>query len=324
MKKEPPELAIYQMEDGEIRLKEDQKGDTLWASQKQIAQIFEVDRSVATKHIRNIFSDKEFDKNSTCAFFAQVQKEGKRTVVRQVEFYNLDIILAVGYRTNSKVAIEFRKWATKTLKQHITKGFTVNAHQLEKNYQEFLQAVDDVKLLAKNNTLLNTDDTLALIQTFSQTWFSLESYDKQKFPQQGNFKKPLKIQQETLFSDIKKLKKELITKGEATEFFAQEREKEGLKGIWGNIFQTAFGQDAYQTIEEKAAHFLYFIIKNHPFIDGNKRTGAFSFLWFLHQAQFDFRKKITPETLTTLALLVAESNPKEKEKMIGLILLLLQ
>ena len=187
--------------------------------------------------------------------------------------------------------------------------------------------MEGIKLLAKNNEQIKSDDILELIKTFSSTWFNLESYDKQNFPKKGKIKNK-KVDFEdlakTLYQEIEILKKDLIQKKEATEMFAQEKNKEALKGILGNIFQSAFGQDVYNTIEEKASHLLYFIIKNHPFTDGNKRTGAFSFIWFLQKMDFDFIGKISPETLTTLTLLIAESNPKDKEKMIGLVLLLLK
>ncbi len=321
MKNELQELAIYRTKDGEIRLKEDAQNETIWASLDQIAYIFGRDKSVISRHIKNLFKNKELKQKSVVAFFATTASDGK---TYQVEYFNLDVIISVGYRVNSKIATQFRKWATKTLKQHITKGFTINQHQLEKNYQEFLKAIDDVKLLTKSSSKFQTEDILELIKTFSSTWFSLQSYDKQKFPKKGNTQKTINVEAKDLYADIKMLKNELIKRKEATELFAQEKNKDSLKGILGSVFQSAFGEDAYQTIEEKSAHLLYFIIKNHPFNDGNKRTGAFAFIWFLRKTKLDFQKKVSPETLTTLTLLIAESNPKEKEKMIGLILLILK
>jgi len=182
--------------------------------------------------------------------------------------------------------------------------------------------VEDIKLLVKNNQNLKTDDILELIKSFSYTWFSLDSYDKDKFPKKGS-KKKIQVTAEELKIDLEKLKLELITKKEATTIFGEERQKGNLEGIIGNVFQSVFGQDVYQTLEEKSAHLFYFIIKNHPFIDGNKRSGAFSFIWFLQKAGIQFKEKINPETLSTLTILIAESNPKDKEKMIGIILLLL-
>ncbi|MCK5460618.1 type II toxin-antitoxin system death-on-curing family toxin [Candidatus Gracilibacteria bacterium] len=321
MKKELKELAIYQTKEGAIRLKEDVKNETVWASLDQIANILGRDKSVISRHIKNIFKENELIQKSVVAFFATTASDGK---TYQVEYFNLDVIISVGYRVNSKIATKFRKWATKILKKHVTKGFTINKYQLKNNYQEFLQAVDNVKLLAKNNSKVQTENILELIKTFSSTWFSLESYDKQKFPKNGNTQSIIDIEAKDLYADIKLLKKELLIKKEATELFAQEKERGLLKGILGNVFQSVFGKDAYLTIEEKSAHLLYFIIKNHPFNDGNKRTGAFAFIWFLQKSGFEFQKKISPETLTTLALLIAESDPKEKEKIVGLVLLILR
>jgi death-on-curing family protein len=232
------------------------------------------------------------------------------------------MIISIGYRVNSKKATEFRKWATKTLKQHITKGWTINPKRIEKNYQEFINAVDDIKLLAKNK--IGSDDTLELVKSFANTWFNLEAFDENNLPSSGENKIDIVIQSDNLYSAIAELKNDLINKRQATILFAQEKNKDSLAGIFANIFQSAFGEEVYPSIEEKAANLLYFIVKNHPFNDGNKRSGAFSFIWFLNKANFDFRSQITPETLTALTLLIATSNPSEKDKLIGLILLLLK
>ena len=315
------QTIVYQGENGEIILKKDSENETIWANQKEIAEIFKVNVPAINKHIKNIFKEKELNA-STISILETVQKEGNRKVKRKVEYYNLDMLISVGYRINSVKGTKFRKWATKTLKEHITQGFTINPKRIEKNHQAFLQAVEDIKLLAQNNQNLQTNDALELIKTFSYTWFSLDSYDKNNFPKQGT-KKSVQITAEELQQDLEKLKKELITKKEATKIFAQEKQKGNLAGIVGNVFQSVFGKDAYPTLEQKAAHLLYFIVKNHPFTDGNKRSGAFAFIWFLQKTGVSFEQKIMPETLATLTILIAESNPKEKEKMIGIILLLL-
>jgi death-on-curing family protein len=325
MQKTDSKLAIYQTKDGALELHQDVDKETIWANKKQIAFIFGIDRSVVSRHIKNIFQNEELEEKVVCAKFAYTTEHGAiagKKQTREVEFYSLDIILAVGYRTNSARAIDFRKWATKTLKQHITQGFTINPKRIQKHHKAFLQAVEDIKILAKSNKNVQTTDILELIKTFSYTWFSLDSYDKNNFPKQGS-KKSVHITTEELQTDLAKLKAELMSKKEATEIFGQEKQKGNLAGIVGNVLQGIFGQDVYQTIEEKSAHLLYFIIKNHPFTDGNKRSGAFAFIWFLQKTDFNFQEKITPETLTTLTILIAESHPQEKEKMIGIILLLL-
>jgi prophage maintenance system killer protein len=320
-------LAIYQAENGAIELKLDENQESFWASQKQIADIFSVDVKTINEHIRNIYNSEELKKKSTIWKFQIVQKEGNRDINREVFHYNLDMVISIGYRVNSKTATKFRIWATKTLKQHITKGYTINKNLLNQKKDLYLKALEDIKILSQKNNLISNEQIIELIKTFSSTWFNLESYDKQNLPKQGENKQSFDISfknlTQELYGEIAKLKKDLIIKKEATDFFAQEKKENSLEGILGNVFQSAFGKDVYETIEEKASHLLYFIIKNHYFIDGNKRSGAFSFIWFLQKMKFDFSNKITPETLTVLTLLIAESNPKDKEKMIGLVLLIL-
>ena len=313
---------IFQTNNGSLELKTDSDIETIWANLDQISQLFNRDKSVISRHIKNIFKEEELDKNSTVAFFATVQKEGKRIINRNIEHFNLDLILSVGYRVNSKIATQFRQWATQTLKQHITKGFTINESRIQQNKDLFLKTIEDLKILTENISKIDSKNLLSLIESFSNTWFSLDKYDKNVFPTIGT-KQELLINSTDLLNDLFVLKGELIQKNEASELFAQEKLQGSLQGILGNVYQTIFGQDAYETIEEKAAHLLYFIIKNHPFNDGNKRSGAFAFIWFLKKAEIQFEQKINPAALTALTLLIAESNPTEKDKMIGIVLLLL-
>jgi death-on-curing family protein len=321
MKKEQNNIIIYQADNGEIKLRADLNTETVWASLDQIASLFDRDKSVISRHISNIFKEGELVENSVVAKNATTASDGK---IYQVTYYNLDVIISVGYRVNSNVATKFRQWATKTLKDHIVKGYTMNESRIRSNYEQFLRAVEDIKALSFNNPEIKTDDVLELVKAFASTWFSLDAYDKDSFSKKGYTKRSLEFEAESLYQDIETFKKELIKKGEATDFFAKERSKNNLKGILGNVFQSAFGKDVYETIEEKAAHLLYFIIKDHPFIDGNKRSAAFSFVWFLRKAGLDFRNKIIPEALTALTLLVAESDSKERSKITGLIILLLK
>lgn len=316
------EIIVYQSKNGSLVLKSDFSTETIWVNRMQMAEIFDVQPQAITKHIKNIYKDIELERISTSSKMELVQGESGRIVKRLVDYYNLEMVISVGYRINSIKATKFRQWATQTLKQHITKGFTINQHKLEQNKAQFIKAIDDLKLLTQNNDQLETKDILNLIQSFSNTFFALDSYDKNEFPKQGS-QKEIETTATELLNDIQQLKAELIKKGEASELFAQEKKAGDLEGIFGNVFQSVFGQDAYPTVEEKAAHLLYFIIKNHPFNDGNKRSGAFSFIWLLQKAEYDFRTKISPETLTTLTILIAESNPADKEKMVGIVLLLL-
>ncbi len=323
MKETNTNLTIFQGKNGAIEFKGDFEKETIWGTQKQIAEVFNINIRTVNEHLKNIYKTEELNEKSTIRKSRIVQKEGKRDVEREVNFYNLDAIISVGYRVNSKQATQFRIWATKTLKQHLTQGYTINKKRIGQNYEQFMKAVSDVKALLPSGNKIKTKDVIELITAFATTWFSLDAYDKGDLPTQGASKKSIQMDSNELASALSELKKELISKKQATELFAQEKKSSNLKGIIGNIFQSAFGSDAYPTNEEKAAHLLYFIIKNHPFTDGNKRSGAFSFIWFLRKTNL-LRATLTPEALTAITLLIAESNPKDKEKMIGLVLLLLK
>lgn len=315
------EIIVYQNKSGAIEFKGDFKKETVWANQAQIGELFNIERSVITKHIGNIFKEKELDEISVCANFAHTAGDGKKY---QVQYYNLDLILSVGYRVNSQKATVFRQWATKTLRQHILSGYTINKKRIAQNYETFLQAVEDVKKILPPDNKLAASDALELVKMFANTWFSLNAYDKAGFPKKGNTKKQVKITAIELSQALADLKITLINQKEASELFGQEKTKTALAGIVGNIFQSFGGKNLYPSVEEKAAHLLYFIVKNHPFVDGNKRSGAFAFVWFLKKSKVLDVSSLSPAALTALTLLVAESNPKDKERMIGLILLLLK
>lgn len=296
--------------------------ETVWATQKQMSEIFDTTPQNITLHLKKIYKEEEIEELSTCKEYLQVQTEGKRKVKRKQLLYNLDAILSVGYRVNSKRGTQFRQWATQRLKDYLVQGYAINQKRLEENKAQFLKTLEDLKTITENNLQLENKDILSLIQSFSDTFFALDSYDKNEFPTQGTHHE-IQTSAKELAKDLLQLKSELIKKGEATELFAQEKTKGNLEGIFGSVFQSVFEQDAYPTVEEKAAHLLYFIIKNHPFNDGNKRSAAFSFIWLLQKAKYQLREKITPETLTTLTILIAESNPDDKEKMIGIVKLVL-
>ncbi len=311
------QLAVYQAKSGAIELKADAAKETIWATQAQIADIFVVERSVVTKHIRNILGNKEVLEKSN------VQKMHIANSDKPVTFYSLDIILAVGYRANSIKAIEFRQWATKVLRQHITYGYTINRTMISAHYDEFMKAVGDIKSLLPVNQVVDSAGVLELVRLFADTWLSLDAYDKDSLDVKGVTKKQTTITAKELGSALVQLKQQLMSRGEATELFGAERSAGGIDGIVGNVMQSFSGKPMYPSIEEKAAHLLYFVVKNHPFTDGNKRSGAFAFVWFLRRAKRLDPTRMSPEALTTLTLLVAESNPKDKQKMIGLICRLL-
>jgi len=323
MKNTQNNIVIFQSKNGAIEFRGDYNNETIWANLNQISELFERDKSVISRHIKNIFKHDELKQNSTVAKIATVQKEGDREISRDIEFYNLDVIIAVGYRVNSKKATQFRIWATKVLKQHIIDGYTFNKKKIAQNYGKFIKAVSNIKALLPVNSEIKTTDVLDLVNIFASTWVSLEAYDKDKLPNTGLNKNKVILTATELSEAILVLKKDLIGKKQATDIFATERNKNSVDGIVGSVFQSAFGTDVYPTVEEKASHLLYFIVKNHPFVDGNKRSGAFGFVWFLKKAGV-LSVTLTPEALTTLTLLIASSNPQDKDKMIGLVLLLLK
>ncbi|MFA5831631.1 MAG: virulence protein RhuM/Fic/DOC family protein [Candidatus Paceibacterota bacterium] len=323
MKKEN-EVIIYQATSGAIEFRTDAKKETLWATQAQMARVFGVNPQAVIKHLKNIYKDGELSKSATCSKMEQVQKEGARTVNRFVDIYNLDAVISVGYRINSKTGTKFRQWATKTLHSHIVDGYTINRSRIVKNYDEFLKAVEQVKKLLPAGGVVDAEGTLELVKLFASTWFSLDAYDHSEFPKTGATKKQVKITANDLEKALAEFKHNLLEKGETTELFGTERQKDSVAGIVGNVFQSFGGKDLYGSAEEKATHLLYFIVKNHPFTDGNKRSGAFSFVWFLKRTRILDTSRMTPEALTVLTLLVAESDPKDKDRMVGLILMLLK
>jgi len=322
--KKQEELVVYQTKTGAIEFRRDLKNETIWATQAQMAQVFGVNSPAITKHLKNIYQEEELSKKATCSKLEQVQSEGGRQVKRKVEVYNLDAIISVGYRISSKMGTKFRQWATKTLRSYIVDGYAINRSRIAKNYNSFLTAVAEVKALLPVDYNIDNESVLELIKFFSETWLSLDAYDKDISVQGGLTKKYVVLTAEKLVEALESFKIELIKKNEAADLFGVEREKGNIAGIVGNVMQSFGGRPVYPSVEEKAAHLLYFMVKNHPFVDGNKRSGACAFVWFLQKAGILNRAKITPPALTALTLLVAESDPKNKERMIRLILQLLK
>ncbi len=316
MKKQPSkkEVIIYQAKSGAIEFRGDFSHETIWATQAQIVELFGVDQSVVSRHVKNIFKDGEVKEESN------MQKMHIANSDKPVAVYSLDVILGVGYRTNSKIAIEFRKWATKTLRGYIVDGYAINKSRIAKNYAQFMGAMEDVKKLLPAGSATESKDVVELISLFADTWLSLDAYDKEILHKGKLTKKTVKLTADKITDNLSKLKKSLLEKDEATDIFGQERSKGSVSGIVGNVMQSFGGKELYPTAEEKAAHLLYFMVKNHPFVDGNKRSGAFAFIWFLQHANILDTSKLTPSALTALTIMVAESNPEHKEKVINLIL----
>ncbi len=324
MKKIKNQTVLYQTKTGAIELKGDFKKETLWANRMQMAKMFGVNPQAITKHIQNIYKEEELQKSSTSSKMELVQNESGRRVRREIDIYNLDILIAVGYRINSIVGTKFRQWATKTLREHITKGFTVNRSQIKNNYSEFMKVVENLKVLLPPDGVVDQKSVLELINAFSATWLSIDAYDKDKLVTTGTTRRSVNLTTEHLIKTLVDFKVALTKRGEASELFGVERQKNNIEGIVGNVMQSFGGKPMYPTIEEKAAHLLYFMIKNHPFIDGNKRSGAYAFIWFLKKTGIFNLAAMSPAALTALTLLVAESEPKNKERMIKITLQLLR
>lgn len=318
-------LVIFQEAGQAVEVRLDAPRETVWLSQRQMADLFETSADNISLHLKNVFVEGELSESATTEESSVVQQEGKRRVARTVTHYNLDAIISVGYRVSSKRAVLFRQWATRILREHLTQGYTLNRQRLEVNARELEAALQLVKKAAQSPELLaDTGRGLVDIVTrYAQAFLLLQRYDE------GLLTEPHTVAGGVLPTSVEaraalaRLKADLMARGEATNLFAQER-GDGLAALLGNLDQTAFGEPAYPSVEAKAAHLLYFIIKNHPFADGNKRSGAFLFVDFLNRngrlLDTSGQPVINDIGLAALALLVAESDPAQKETMIRLIM----
>jgi prophage maintenance system killer protein len=316
-------IKIYQTRDGRVSLNVRLDQENLWLTQKDLAALFETERSVVTKHIRNILKTKELESNSVCAKFAHTAADGKTYFT---QFYNLDMIIGVGYRVNSRRGTEFRIWATQVLKDHILRGYTVNEQRLRDEntrLRELQATVDMMGRILNERPVSGTEaeGLLHVITDYSLALRILDQYDHQQLQLRtttetsrfvltyGAAKAGISRMMETLGPD-------------AGAFFGREKD-DSLKSSIGAIYQTFDGQNLYPSVEEKAAHLLYFVVKNHPFVDGNKRVGAFLFIWFLDANGLLYRKdgtkRLADNALVALTLLIAESKPAEKETIIKVV-----
>jgi prophage maintenance system killer protein len=309
-------IEIFEASDRQIEVR--MSADTVWLSQKQMADLFEKDSDTIGLHLKNIYLEQELEELATTEFFSVVQKEGHREVKRSIKFYNLDAILSVGYRVNSKRGTQFRQWATQRLKDFLVQGYALNQKRLAE-LGKMLQLIEQSNV----GELSEAKGLLAILSGYTRSFVLLNQYDSQSLPD-GSFNPHIsyEIEYQEAKAAIAELKKQLMAQRQATELFGNEKD-DSFSGILGNIVQTFAGQYLYPSIEEQAAHLLYFVIKNHPFSDGNKRIGAFLFVWFLdknkHSLKASGELKINDNALTALALLVAQSNPADKSLMIRLI-----
>ncbi len=323
---EQGELILYQAADGQAAVDVRLKDETVWLTLNQMAELFDRDKSVISRHLRTIFRSGELEKEATVAKIATVQKEGNRQVKRSLDWFNLDAIISVGYRVNSKRGTRFRIWATSVLKDHLVKGYTLNQKRLaEKGLGEAREMLALLANTLESHQLVNDEGqaVLNIVQRYARTWHLLWQYDEDALALPEKREKAGAVLELGIARRaIIMLRQDLMTKGEATDIFANER-SDGLAGILGAIQQTFDGQDLYPSVEEKAAHLLYFAIKDHPFTDGNKRIGSFLFLYFLQINGLLIEQNFNNKALVALTLLTAASDPGQKELLIRLIINLL-
>ncbi|KPJ67657.1 MAG: hypothetical protein AMJ43_03165 [Coxiella sp. DG_40] len=319
------QIVIYQTIDGLFEVDVTLTDETVWLTQKQMADLFQTTRQNISLHINNIFDADELSKESTIKEFLIVQNEGGRDVKREQVLYNLDMIIAVGYRINAKRGTQFRIWATRTLKEHLLKGYTINQKRLaETGAKELENALQFIKQPSSHRQLSNEEaqGLLEVIAKYAKSWLLLKGYDDKDLPVVKGQPSKFMLLYPYAKDVITKLKTALIAKGEASNIFGHETQH-GLQAILGNLEQSFGGKELYPTLEKKAAHLLYFIIKDHPFTDGNKRIGSLLFIHYLDQNKSLYKKNgeavINDNALVALALLIAESEPKNKELMINLI-----
>lgn len=321
---EDTEIKIYKTPDGKTSIEVKLEKETVWLSQKQMAELFDKDSDTIGLHLRNIYNSGELEEISTTEKYSVVRQEGKRKVKRQIKFYNLDAIISIGYRVNSKRGVLFRKWATQLLKDYLIKGYAINQQKLRKQAEQLNELKETIKILG--NTLeykgLTNDESKGLLKIISDYSYALEILDQYDYQtlkvENTSGKEVYKLTYEEAIKQIELVKK---TYGNS-ELFGHEKD-ESFKSSVATIYQTFEGIDLYPSIEEKAANLLYFIVKNHSFTDGNKRIAAFLFLYFLEKNDILFSetgtKRIADNALVALTLMIAVSKPEEKDTMIKVI-----
>lgn len=310
------DISIYEGPGGAIEVRIER--DTVWLTQAQLVELFGRDQSVISRHMRNVFAEGELEKGGN------MQKMHIAGSDKPVAMYSLDVIISVGYRVKSQAGVRFRQWATRTLKEHLTRGYTLNRQRLESNARELEAALLLVRAVAAGEALTSDQGRglVDVIARYTQTFLLLQRYDEGLLAEPKGTTGGVLLTLREAQSAIAELKQGLLVRGEATALFGQVRDV-GLASILGNLDQSVFGEPAYPTLESKAAHLLYFVIKNHPFSDGNKRIGSFLFVEFLHRNKRLFQNSepvINDIGLAALALLVAESDPKNKDVLIRLIM----
>ena len=316
------DIVIYQSEDGNTRINVNLQGETVWLSQQQMSELFKTDRTSISRHIKNIYKTEELDKKSTCAFFAQVQDEGFRKVTRKIPYYNLDMIISVGYRVNSKRGTQFRIWANKILKEYLIKGFAINDKITQRKYEELSQLVHILGRTISSQPELSNKENLDLISVVTDYTYALDTLDKYDYQklkiEKTTYENKFIATYDNAILTIQNLKE----KFGGSWLFGNEKD-DSFKSSIGQIYQTFDGADLYPSVEEKAAMLLYLVTKNHSFSDGNKRIAATLFLWFMQNNGIlynsDGSKRISNGTLVAITLMIAESRPEEKDVMVKVV-----
>lgn len=318
-KENPPkgEIVIYTSADGKISLDTKLENETIWLTQDMIAKLFETTPQNITMHIKNIYDEKELEQNSTCKDFLQVRNEGKRTVSRKLAHYNLDMILSVGYRVKSKTAVQFRKWATNILKEYLIKGYAINQKVIKEQKEKLTSLQQMIELLNRSmENQIKTIDQAQIVSKILHQYVTglnlLDDFDHKRLDQQGiTYRKAIQVPVDEFLTIIDKMKGDF-----ASDVFAQPKD-ESFNSSVNQIYQTFESNDLYQSLEEKAAMLLYLIVKNHSFLDGNKRIGATCFLYFMDKNGLLYddlgHTIIDDAALFALTLLIAESKPEEME-----------
>lgn len=310
------QLILFNSQDGSVTIDVQLENDTVWLSQKQIEHLFDRDQSVISRHIKNIFKE-ELEEKSNMHFLHIANSD------KPVAFYNLDVIIGVGYRVKSKRGIEFRRWANSILKDYLLKGYAINKNIIDTTHQEYQNLIELLGKTLVNNQLINSQgcNVLELINNYATTWSTLLQYDENRLQLPNKLNKSTNVlSYDYAITTISELKTNLMNINEATALFGNER-CDNLQSILANLDQTMFGEELYKSIEEKSANLLYMVIKDHPFSDGNKRIGSFLFILYLKINNLPIN--IDNIGLTSLALLIAESNPQQKNLIIRLIVNLL-
>ena len=317
----PPQIQLYQAANGALEIVVDTNHDNIWLTQAQITMVFDIDQSVVSRHISNIFKDEEIDQKRN------MQKMHNAISDKPVTFYSLDVVLAVGYRTSSAKAIQFRQWANTILKDYLVKGYSLNQKLLEQQNNQVLEIRQTLDFLVKNsNVLPNQNQFLEILEKYTQSLVVLNQFDEDRIVINDKATS-VKIEIADFLEVIASTKAKLIAQSEATQLFGQAYEGK-FDGSIGAVYQSFGGQDVYPTLEQKAANLLYLVIKNHSFADGNKRIGSILFIYFLAKNRFLYKPagqaKIDENTLVALALLIAQSKPEDKEIMVKLVIRLIQ